>query len=1581
MDEEKNILPDIDIDILDLAAQENEIEEVATVGDTVSVAEVSENDSEATQTDTMDYIMVDGPKETTIEVDDVLIAQEGTVMPQHTHGIGEIERLKDDLDKLGSAKDVYSINSGYAEFQQWKTNGYYQTEDFYEKSSGVGFFVSLTLETGAISGGNVRIDICKKVNNDNAIEVTDVYGVTVDDSGFCGNQSKNYNVLDSQSSNKNTPSYAKVCLLGNVEVRVSSEDYNNIVIGDYVVPNELGCATRSNNNIGFKVISKGQKEAVGDAVTAYYYVVIALVPQNDNIARVVAELEKTKGSLNNVNIQLGNISGVVDSITNISGKVDNIQETVNKNQAQVQQQLEMSQTIAQSAKDTIAEADRTMATISAQYSTLVNNITQAKDSVDKAIGDIAEVKANMKILADWPKVADESQESGVAGFVAQAAKNNTVLGSLTQAFDEKGTNLTAILQKIDENGAAIQHLVTHVDKYILSEQSPAYDPEYKLTLNQMSFIQAGTIYVPTKNHSESYKYKDGNEEKFKEIEFVIEATDDDGEPLGYGYSYMWTQAENKGYCEWKPIGKVSLSTEEIQGENDGDLWYCWRGSRDGDKLIREPGVLYRWTQVGDKESNKYLWVQVASNSDNAFSIGSVTQTAKDFQIAYTNLEGNIASLRVDVDEISSTIENIDDGNMTSINQTAEDIMMGVYDTEGGNSSSLGLLLKGLTSSTVNLNTKVIKTVPTAPPAANMYEYVPTWDGKKYVFSGESGNSASHIYFFEDADKTTYYCKALDLDKDGVFDSYEVYGISQVSMANLNTRVTNTESEVESWTRFQKGQNETMTSIEQNSSEKSADISSIVYGDFRECVAVGEGVNDDFAEDIYLDPPLYRDPENPSTLQFYYAEDSDKIVEANLTNGDNGYCLSKSDTQSYYKLYYRDDNEDGTFEIVAYEKYTMRSSPYTAIVQKIDSEGKASVGLAAGDETNMGGMFIDSINGDTTATIHANKVNINGEVTFASLFTPGTTTINGDSIKSGAITSNNYKGPVTYKEYGLKIDESTIVKGEDTDSIYFSEVTEGRAYDLSPTQNIVYYFATEIKEGTELTQYKYIGQAENETGYIVCATYFDFVDKDITISGTKFDLENGTIFSKNLRYNSDGDLTITGSLMSNQDSIYGTLQRGDNGVYVGPDGIGLANGVIAMHNDGNFHTAGPLRVWNALDKAKPDKYEDLIFAVIPSPDDSGPNVWLNGTMLVNGAMTWDAPINNIKVLYHSGRSANWTGVRVPEHPHNIYPYGEYDKYSESATYGWHTKYQSIKTESLFQDRYVCYSFNNGKTWEVIELIPSDYSTNLETFAPSYGTHIDAEFTKTPVVESNHVNSMDYSVYAGENLVGSIYYEVPEINRNDFVPYKMFVGTKNSVSLKIQSDHDLSIDANPQGVLHKLDGDDIIEEYFDDIRTVYIGSSGCNVNFFGANDVVFGGEGKTIRFRDKATIDFGPYCTVNSTGFNIYKHTSKTDETERLNVGYIGYYADENVEHMRIYSDAGNLFIDAKGALPSNPEPGEEVWGTGTITLGSGNSTIIDFTDAGFVNFGNFVNFKGATVNFDNCKVNGLDVAGGATAVFG
>ena len=75
----------------------------------------------------------------------------------HEHNIDQISNLENTLNKLGALRDTYGEHSGFAEFQEWKSDGHYKTDKYYETSGGVGFFVSLVSETGATDGGNLRI--------------------------------------------------------------------------------------------------------------------------------------------------------------------------------------------------------------------------------------------------------------------------------------------------------------------------------------------------------------------------------------------------------------------------------------------------------------------------------------------------------------------------------------------------------------------------------------------------------------------------------------------------------------------------------------------------------------------------------------------------------------------------------------------------------------------------------------------------------------------------------------------------------------------------------------------------------------------------------------------------------------------------------------------------------------------------------------------------------------------------------------------------------------------------------------------------------------------------------------------------------------------------------------------------------------------------------------------------------------------------------------------------------------------------------------------------------------------------------
>ena len=1151
------------------------------------------------QKESVDYVEVEDQQEVEVKIEEALGWVAGDTRyhaslagrdEPNQHEIEAITGLYDQLHKLSTVTENhshYSAKGGFAEFYEWKDGGHYKTDEYYKNSGDSGFFVSLVQETGNIGGGNIKVDICKKINDDQTTDVTDVYGVTVIGSGYYGNQDENYDRLISTTPNREFDSrYAKVCLIGSADVRISAKEYATTNIGDYVVPNELGFAKKSNNNIGFRVISKGQK-IFNDNTVAWYYVKIALVPQNDNIARVMEEVKKTQGNLSNMGDTISNINTSIEDMLGvnieISNKFNDINSIVNNSNQLVNNRLETSKEVLEQAQKIANQAQNKMEEMTESYATVKNSADKASTNVQTALASIEQLQKNMNIIAQWD---GENGEHSINAFVNQVNDDHSQLGTLTSKFGKDGSELAAIIQKIDANGAAIQHLVTHVDKYILGEESPAKG----LTLNQTGFIQAGTIYVPTiDNITEEYKY-----------------TDEDGNITTQSItfkntkSYKWEPVENKSYHMWKEDNDVYLNRPINTKDKpiaDDALWYCANGEMVNDRYIYNPQTLYCW--------NGNVWVPVASaNSDNAKSIGSVNQTAKDFQIAYTNLDGKMAQLRVDVDNISSIVEDETQNKISSIHQTAEEIMMGVYDTDDGQATSLGVLLHGITSTSFDIKLVKIKSVEaTLPEGIDKYKVAPSWNGNRFVMDKNELDKDKGKYCFEPGDtKYIYYCQITGSK------TYDVWGVSNIAMASLNSRVTDTESEVESWTRFEKGQNETLTSIGQTASETGASISSIVYGDFRECVETGRSGDEDFdtvvgdfADTFYDQQPAWDLKENSQTEKCFKAQ-GNEVTITSLLAGSSAYCLSKNgdSTNIYYKVYVRDDNHDKEVEIVEYEKYEMKSSPYSTLVQKVEN-GKSTIGLIAGDNDTMGSVIVNTINDKSEVNINADKISINGPTTFSSLLNPGKTTINGSYIASGSIVSNNYKGPITHVAYGLKIDRDKLVEGEPTDCIYYASVVPDTSYDTyqlnpKPGDTYQYYSCSEINKDSLLTSVASESGSTNTNKYIVCASDFDLLFKkgdDYVTVGTKFDLNNGVIYSENFTLDKDGSVSITGNVNATSGHFTGTITANDgeiggftigdtslysnqstlsqsgtgNSVYVGTDGISLGYGKFKVDSSG------------------------------------------------------------------------------------------------------------------------------------------------------------------------------------------------------------------------------------------------------------------------------------------------------------------------------------------------------------------------------------------------------------------------------
>ena len=1160
------------------------------------------------------------------------------------HTIGAIEGLRGELDFLGGVStkkgnetiyhDHYSAHGGYAEFRRWGINS-----DINE----VGRFVSLVYQhnNNPLKDGNTFIEVC-------SAEHSDVYGVTVQNSAFCGYQDENYCILKaSPDRNEESLTYAKVCILGVVSVRQGAK-YQNAKVGDYVVPDDYGCAVLSDNEIGFRVVGVGQYSGASDPYWNYAYVDIALVPQNDNVARVMAELEGTKQGLGNLSIQIGKLENDINNATtsiipDIEQTLDDMNDTISQTQDKLnasQKVLETAQEISQEAKDVIKQ-------VRDDYKTAIADAQTAKQIAQDILLDVQRVESNMTVLNQYG--------DRIAGFFASAGEEDVTLATLVK----QAGDVTLIKQKIDENGAAIQHLVAHADKYSVGKYSPTYGLSYEQALSilgQTGLTEAsGYIYVPTETHTENTTVYDWLESKVITFE--------------KGQVYVWkrdSNASNDMAHRWQlSTIKVMLNNSVPTEQSYGDLWYTWNGIVDENSVwIYEPQTLYRWTAYNETDG---IWIAVARTNDgNARTMSFINQTAEEISSTVTNLEGNVSEISQTVDTISSTILG-DDGIISRVNQTAEAITLGTYSPNKG-MSSLEILLNGMRStSSYTEHIKVGEFAGSVGSNVTKYETPPAWGDDGFSFNDciELTEEKYPAYYF-DSEKRTYYCEQKDND------TYVIYTIGNQAMANISTRVDDNESAITRLTQFETETGKRMTVVEEKSDENSAQILSIAQ------------MNDDIRIDIkselteseiatfnkaikYSEPPIW----NVSSGKFEFQGESSE---------DGVYCIL-NDNKKYYQII---DTVNGQ----GYEQYEvlLSSVKYATIEQKVD-ENSASIGMVVESGSIKGGVIAEAINGQSEVTINANKIAINGTTTFADALSPNKTAISGNYIKTGVITSNNYSGPVTYRMYGAKLDkietqklsgnkictfttevmsfvrpgtsetfelwgyayigddldlseaevsnqgtlcycsyngqiyqlavdtyifdggkvyvyplsdlpipkgkkvdlypriEGTgvykgikIIGGELADCIYYSPIVNG---ELSITN---YYYAKDIKMEAELFS------TPDDCSYIVSDENFDLIPSGIETIGMRFDLDTGTIYSKNLILDHNGDLTITGRINATSGYIgdkddgfeinafyignsQGSLKGdspdllGTKGVFISPEGIGMGHGRFWVNNTG------------------------------------------------------------------------------------------------------------------------------------------------------------------------------------------------------------------------------------------------------------------------------------------------------------------------------------------------------------------------------------------------------------------------------
>ena len=214
----------------------------------------------------------------------------------------------------------------------------------------------------------------------------------------------------------------------------------------------------------------------------------------------------------------------------------------------------------------------------------------------------------------------------------------------------------------------------------------------------------------------------------------------------------------------------------------------------------------------------------------------------------------------------------------------------------------------------------------------------------------------------------------------------------------------------------------------------------------------------------------------------------------------------------------------------------------AKINLLTNENAASVELLVetqkdGKKAVKGSVLVEAINNQSTATIAADKVNLNGYVTVNSLKAGGSTVIDGSRIQTGQIVSQNFS------------DEFYLIKDDLSEAL-----TAGAYYFTFDNSNMYYSFTTtqEVPKGGSIRFYQknnkietlYASETVIETltateGTLGSVSGYKIEPDDSSYFselGTKIDLENGEIISKQFAVLSNGSSYFGGKLNTSHGRI-------------------------------------------------------------------------------------------------------------------------------------------------------------------------------------------------------------------------------------------------------------------------------------------------------------------------------------------------------------------------------------------------------------------------------------------------------------
>lgn len=257
-------------------------------------------------------------------------------------------------------------------------------------------------------------------------------------------------------------------------------------------------------------------------------------------------------------------------------------------------------------------------------------------------------------------------------------------------------------------------------------------------------------------------------------------------------------------------------------------------------------------------------------------------------------------------------------------------------------------------------------------------------------------------------------------------------------------------------------------------------------------------------------------------------------------------------------------DDNTAEIEAIAKLQTETEVYVAALEADVGANSSKIGLIVetsedGNNSVNGSVIIEAINGESTAQIKADRINLVGYVTVSGLEN-GETSINGACIDTGVVKSQNY----ALADRIIFTARATLPAG----SYYIIDLDRDLYYSFTTTKAISYGgrirlalddsdSRSETGDG-ELIEALVITESSDRPS---AGTRLQISDERyFSTNGTLLDLETGAIISKGFALTEDGTVYISGSVNADT-AILGGFGFIEGSIFpIGADGFASADGV-------------------------------------------------------------------------------------------------------------------------------------------------------------------------------------------------------------------------------------------------------------------------------------------------------------------------------------------------------------------------------------------------------------------------------------